>query len=186
MSPTAIGVLAVSMSMDAFVASLGQGTSEPRPSFAMTLRTGVIFGLVEALTPLIGWAAGMAAARHIAVIDHWIAFLLLAGVGAHMALQAWRDTEHTPRIRSVWATVVTAMGTSVDAMAVGVSLSFLQVNILWIALAIGATTMVMSSTGVLLGRLICARFGRIAETLGGVALVAIGTTILWQHLSGAA
>ncbi|WP_353476218.1 manganese efflux pump MntP family protein (plasmid) [Salipiger sp. H15] len=186
MSPFSIGVLAVSMSVDAFIASMGKGTAGPRPSLAMTLRTGAIFGVVEAITPLVGWLAGVAASQAVAEVDHWIAFALLAGVGIHMALQAWTRAEDAPRAASLWATVVTAIGTSIDAMAVGVSLAFLQVNILVIALAIGATTMVMSSTGLILGRYIGARFGRIAETLGGVALIAIGAMILRDHLGGAA
>lgn len=186
MSPISIGVLAVSMSIDAFIASMGKGTTEARPSLAMTLRTGAIFGVVEAITPLIGWLAGVAASQYVAQVDHWIAFTLLAGVGIHMALQAWTRDEDEPRASSLWATVVTAIGTSIDAMAVGVSLAFLQVNIFVIALAIGATTMVMSSTGLIVGRYIGVRFGRIAETVGGVALFAIGAMILWEHLSGAA
>lgn len=186
MSPISIGVLAVSMSIDAFIASMGKGTTEARPSLAMTLRTGAIFGVVEAITPLIGWLAGVAASQYVAQVDHWIAFALLAGVGIHMALQAWTREEDEPRASSLWATVVTAIGTSIDAMAVGVSLAFLQVNIFVIALAIGATTMVMSSTGLIVGRYIGVRFGRIAETVGGVALFAIGAMILWEHLSGAA
>ncbi|WP_138469084.1 manganese efflux pump MntP family protein [Poseidonocella sp. HB161398] len=183
MSPMSIGVLAVSMSVDAFIASLGKGTSAPRPDLATTLRTGAIFGVVEAVTPLLGWLAGVAASQYVAAVDHWIAFALLGGVGLHMVLQAWTRREEAPRASSFWATVATAIGTSIDAMAVGVSLAFLQVNIVLIALAIGATTMVMSSTGLLLGRFIGARFGRIAETLGGVALFAIGAMILKEHLA---
>lgn len=186
MSPISIGVIAVSMSIDAFIASLGKGTAQSRPSLALTLRTGAIFGVVEAITPLLGWLAGVAASQYVAEVDHWIAFAMLAGVGVHMALQAWTRVEDEPRAPSLGATVVTAIGTSIDAMAVGVSLAFLQVNILVIALAIGATTMMMSSTGLIVGRYIGARFGRIAEALGGLALIAIGTMILWEHLTGAA
>lgn len=186
MSPISIGVLAVSMSIDAFIASVSRGASLSRPSLAMTLRTGAIFGLIEAITPLLGWTAGVAASQYVAEVDHWIAFALLAGVGTHMALQAWTRAEADPHSHSIWATLVTAVGTSIDAMAVGVSLAFLQVNILLIALAIGATTMLMSATGLMAGRYIGMRFGRIAETLGGLALFSMGAFILWDHLSAAA
>lgn len=185
MSPISIGILAVSMSIDAFVASIGKGTTEDRPGLAMTLRTGAIFGAIEATTPLLGWLAGVAASQHVADVDHWIAFTLLAGVGTHMVLQAWTRAENDPRATTLWATIITAIGTSIDAMAVGVSLVFLQVNILVIAIAIGATTMVMSSAGLVVGRYVGSRFGRIAETLGGVALFAIGVMILCEHLSRA-
>ncbi|WP_108262063.1 manganese efflux pump MntP [Mangrovicoccus ximenensis] len=186
MSPLSIGVLAISMSIDAFVASVGKGTTEDSPGLAMTLRTGAIFGVIEAITPLLGWLAGVAASQYVAEVDHWIAFALLAGVGSHMTLQAWTRAEDEPRATSLWATVFTAIGTSIDAMAVGVSLALLQVNILVIAMAIGATTMLMSSVGLIVGRYVGGRFGRIAETLGGVALLTIGTMILLEHLSAAA
>ncbi|WP_010137286.1 manganese efflux pump MntP [Oceanicola sp. S124] len=183
MSPIAIGALAVSMSIDAFLASVGKGTAAAPPRLATTLRTGAIFGLVEAITPLLGWAAGVAASRYVARVDHWIAFALLAGVGLHMILQARSRETGTPRPSTLWATLITAVGTSIDAMAVGVSLAFLPVNILVVAMVIGATTMVMSTAGLLLGRYIGARFGRIAETLGGAALCIMGALILYQHLS---
>lgn len=185
MSPLFIGVLAISMSIDAFVASVGKGTTEDRPGLAMTLRTGAIFGVIEAITPIVGWLAGVAASQFVAEVDHWIAFALLAGVGIHMALQAWSRADDEPRSNSLGATVITAIGTSIDAMAVGVSLAFLQVNILIIAFAIGFTSMLMSSVGLIIGRYVGGRFGRIAETFGGVALFAIGSMILWEHLTAA-
>lgn len=184
MSPIAIGVLAVSMSIDAFIAALGKGAAAQRPGFGQAVRTGAIFGLVETLTPLIGWALGMAASQYVEAVDHWIAFVLLGGVGAHMALQAWTRTAEAARPSvSLWATIGTAVGTSIDAMAVGVSLAFLDVNIFAIAIAIGLATMVMSSTGVLAGRFLGLRFGRIAEALGGAALIGLGTAILVEHLA---
>ena len=185
MSPLSIGVLAISMSIDAFVASVGKGTTEDRPGLAMTLRTGAIFGVIEAITPIVGWLAGVAASQFVAEVDHWIAFALLAGIGIHMALQAWSRADDEPRSNSLGATVITAIGTSIDAMAVGVSLAFLQVNILIIAFAIGFTSMLMSSVGLIIGRYVGGRFGRIAETCGGVALFAIGSIILWEHLTAA-
>ncbi len=183
MSPVSIGVLAVSMSVDAFIASLGRGASGPRPGIGQALKTGAIFGLVEMVTPLIGWAAGMAASQHVAAVDHWIAFALLAAVGCHMILQALSPQEDKAPAATFWATIATAVGTSLDAMAVGVSLAFLEVNILVIAVAIGVATLVMSSTGVLAGRFLGRRFGRLAETFGGCALIGLGALILYEHLT---
>ena len=88
MTPLSIGVLAVSMSVDAFIASVGKGAQAKRPNFGNAIRTGAIFGVIEAITPLIGWAAGVAASQYVAAVDHWIAFALLAGVGTHIILQA--------------------------------------------------------------------------------------------------
>ena len=183
MTPISIGVLAVSMSIDAFVASVGKGAASQRPTLGHALRTGAIFGLVEAVTPIMGWAAGVVASRYVEAVDHWIAFALLSAVGVHMVLQAMTRKDSTePQLSSLWTTIATAIGTSIDAMAVGVSLAFLEVNIFVIALAIGVATMLMSSTGILAGRFLGQRFGRIAETIGGIALFGLGSMILVEHL----
>lgn len=185
MTPMSIGVLAVSMSIDAFIASLGRGANERRPNVGRAVRTGLVFGVIEAITPLIGWGAGMAASRYVESFDHWVAFVLLAGVGAHMAWQALHRHPDVPRAETgLLALIATAIGTSIDAMAVGVSLAFLNVNIFIIAAAIGFTTMMMSSAGMLVGRFLGSRFGMVIEVLGGLALIGLGATILYEHLSG--
>ncbi len=186
MSPLAITVLALSMSVDAFAVSVGRGAAIGRPPVAEALRTGAVFGVVEAITPLIGWIAGVAASRYVEAIDHWIAFALLAGVGLHMLHAAFAGGEdRPPRGRSLTVLVATAIGTSLDAMAVGVSLAFLDVNIAVIAVAIGLATFVMSSGGMLVGRVIGERCGRLAEVVAGIALCILGAAILIEHLSAA-
>lgn len=186
MSFAAIIVLAFSMSMDAFAVSVGRGAAMGRPRLAETLRTGVVFGVIEAITPVLGWAAGVAAAGYVRAVDHWIAFGLLAAVGCNMlyaALKSRGEKEEKPQGgMSFLVLIATAVGTSLDAMAVGVSLAFLEVNIVVIAVAIGIATFLMSSGGMLVGRLIGERFGRIAEGVAGVALFVLGATILYKHL----
>lgn len=187
MSPLGVLVLAFSMSVDAFAVSVGRGAAIGRPPVSEALRTGLVFGVVEALTPLAGWAAGMAASRFVASIDHWVAFALLAGVGLHMLHAAWTKADRdlaggAPASRSLLVLLATAIGTSIDAMAVGVSLAFLEVNIVVIAVAIGLATFVMSSGGMMIGRLIGSRLGRAAEALAGVALCGLGLVILFEHL----
>lgn len=186
MSPIAIGILAIGMSVDALIASIGRGAGAVRPSWAEALKTGAVFGFVETLTPLFGWLMGIAASQYVQTIDHWIAFVLLGGVGGRMALHAFQRDDEAPvagNNRSLMLLVATAVGTSIDAMAVGVSLAFLDVNIVVIALAIGAATTLMSTGGVLAGRFLGARFGRYAEILGGLALIGLGTSILYEHLT---
>jgi putative Mn2+ efflux pump MntP len=186
MSPISIAVLAIGMSIDACIASIGRGASLDRPHFGQAVRTGFVFGLVETITPLIGWTAGVAASQYVQAIDHWIAFGLLAGVGGRMVLQAFQHAPEAPkpaRNASPLVLFATAIGTSIDAMAVGVSLAFLDVNILVIALAIGASTFVMATGGMLAGRVIGLRFGRWAELIGGVALFGVGLSILVSHLT---
>jgi manganese efflux pump family protein len=190
MSYMAIIVLAISMSMDAFAVSVGRGAAMGRPRFSEALRTGVVFGIVEAITPLIGWAAGVAAAAYISAVDHWIAFGLLAVVGLNMIYSAAKggdeDDRETGTGMSFMVLIATAVGTSLDAMAVGVSLAFLDVNILVIAAAIGFATFLLSSSGMLIGRLIGGQFGRLAEGIAGIALIGLGSSILYDHLSAAA
>jgi manganese efflux pump family protein len=164
MTPLAIVLLAFSMSSDAFAAALGKGALLQRPSFGEALRTGVIFGTVEAITPVIGWAAGRAASGYIAAFDHWIAFGLLAAIGAKMIWDSIRRPEGTekPRHHSFSDLVVTAVGTSIDAMAVGVTLALLDADIVINALAIGMATFAMTTMGVLFGRFLGGRFGPLA------------------------
>jgi putative Mn2+ efflux pump MntP len=183
MSPLAIVVLAISMSVDAFAVSVGRGAALGRPRISEALRTGAVFGVIEAITPVIGWLAGVAASGIVEAVDHWIAFTLLAGVGLHMAYAAvCKAEEKVETGRSITILLATAIGTSLDAMAVGVSLAFLNVNIVVIALAIGLATFIMSSGGMLVGRLIGARMGRVAELIAGVALIGLGITIIVEHI----
>lgn len=178
-------ILAFGMSMDAFAAAIGKGASLHRPSYKEALRTGLIFGVIEALTPLIGWGVGIAASRYVMAWDHWVAFTLLFVLGARMIVEGFRQkdaTEEVPKRHGFWLLVATAVATSLDAMAVGVGLAFLQVNIVTTALAIGASTMIMASAGILLGRFLGPVMGKWAEIFGGVVLIGIGTSILVEHL----
>ena len=185
MTPIAIAILAISMSVDAFAAAIGRGASLERVRLGDAMRTGIVFGTIEAITPLIGWGAGLLAAGYITAVDHWVAFALLGLVGGRMLLEAFRrEEEAVPSARSFWMLCVTALGTSIDAMAVGVSLAFLDVNIWLIAAAIGFATFCMATGGMLAGRLLGSRMGRIAEGIGGVALILLGCSILYEHLMG--
>lgn len=178
-------ILAFGMSMDAFAAAIGKGACLQRPGLKEALRTGLIFGVIEALTPLIGWAIGIVASRYVMTWDHWIAFTLLGVLGARMIVEGFRKKDEAcevPERHGFWLLAMTAVATSLDAMAVGVGLAFLQVNIVTTALAIGASTMVMASTGILIGRFLGPVMGKWAEIFGGVVLIGIGTSILIEHL----
>jgi putative Mn2+ efflux pump MntP len=183
MTPGAIAVLSLSMSTDAFAAAVGRGAAH-RPTWRSAVRAGAVFGVIEAITPLIGWSLGLMAAGFVESVDHWIAFVLLAIGGGKMIWEASRpvsEEEALPR-SGPWALIATAVGTSIDAAAVGVGLAFLGANIWVIALSIGLTTFALTTVGMLIGRAVGARFGKIAELVGGLALIALGTTILLEHL----
>jgi len=173
------------MSTDAFAAAVGRGAVH-RPPFATAVRNGLVFGIIEGITPLIGWGLGLIAAGFVEQVDHWIAFGLLGAVGAKMLWEAFQKPDEDDGARlarnGVLALVATAVGTSIDAAAVGVGLAFIGANIWIIAASIGCTTFVATTIGMLIGKAVGARLGKVAEFLGGVALIVIGASILAEHM----
>jgi len=195
MTPASTLLLAFAMSMDAFAAAIGKGAALHKPRFLEALRTGVIFGAIEGITPLVGWALGLSAAKYVAAWDHWIAFTLLGILGLKMIFAGLREGDgeegegeapQKPGSHSFWGLALTGFATSIDAMAVGAGLAFLNVEILPTAAAIGLATTLMVTVGVMLGRLLGAVAGKRAEIAGGAVLIGIGTLILIEHLSGRA
>lgn len=190
MNLSATLILAFGMSMDAFAASIGKGAVLHKPRFSDAIRTGLIFGLIEAITPLIGWALGFFASQYIIEWDHWVAFTLLVILGGRMISEGMSSPDENSdmklRRHGLMALVCTAIATSLDAMAIGVGLAFLQVNIFHTAMAIGGATMIMVTLGMLIGRYIGPLMGKKAEIFGGVVLIGIGCNILYEHLSNVA
>ncbi|MEC4518376.1 manganese efflux pump MntP [Klebsiella pneumoniae] len=188
MNLSATILLAFGMSMDAFAASMGKGATLHKPKFSEAVRTGLIFGAIETLTPLVGWGLGMLASQFILEWNHWIAFILLVFLGGRMIVEGFRgDSDEAceaPHRHGFWLLVTTAFATSLDAMAVGVGLAFLQVSIVTTALAIGCATFIMSTLGMMVGRFIGPLLGKRAEILGGIVLIGIGSEILWSHFAG--
>ena len=189
MNPISILLLGLAMSTDAFAAALGKGAGMAKPRLREALRIGLIFGVVEAITPVIGWLLGSAASRFIEAWDHWLAFGLLAALGTHMIYKAVAgEDEAEPtegeRRHGLVSVAVTGLATSIDAMAVGVGLAFVDVNIAVVATVIGLCTFVMVTVGTMVGRVLGGMIGKRAEMAGGVILIAVGATILYEHLSG--
>ncbi|WP_296206757.1 manganese efflux pump MntP family protein [Psychrobacter sp. UBA3480] len=190
MNPIALLLLALSMSTDAFSVAISKGASLKNPRFTEAFRMGVIFGTIEAITPIIGWLIGHSAtsfidASFIEAWDHWVAFVILFALGLHMLYEGMKpsdETEAAPSRHSFFKLALTAFGTSIDAMAVGVSLAFVKVNILLAAGLIGLATTVMVTLGVMLGKVLGSLIGHRAEIFGGVMLIAIGAWILLSHL----
>lgn len=192
MSPLSILLIGLAMSTDAFAAAVGKGAAMRRPRFADALRAGLIFGAVEAITPLVGWLIGHAASHYVASFDHWIAFGLLGVLGLHMIVAGLKPEPpdeiahlHAARHGRFWSLAMTGLATSIDALAVGIGLAFLDVHIGVVAAVIGLCTTVMVTVGVMLGRALGAMAGKRAEIVGGVILILVGSTILYEHLSGA-
>ena len=186
MNPLSTVLLALAMSSDAFAAAVVKGAALHRPHWREAVRAGLIFGSIEATTPIVGWALGSLAAIYVEAWDHWIAFGLLAGLGAKMIWEGFQaaDTpvEDRPTRHAFWMLALTGLATSIDAMAIGVGLAFLDVRILPVAATIGLTTFLLVTAGVLLGRVLGVVVGKRAEIVGGIVLVGIGTAILVEHL----
>lgn len=189
MHPISILLLSIAMSTDAFAAAVGKGAAMHKPHFPEALRAGIIFGAIEGTTPVVGWLLGLTAATYITAWDHWIAFTLLGVLGLHMIHAGLKPeigavtTSITRRRDGFWSLAATGFATSIDAMVIGVSLAFLDVDITVVALAIGLTTLVMVTAGIMVGRILGSLAGKRAEIVGGLLLIAIGATILYEHLS---
>jgi len=182
---TVLGI-AVALAMDALAVALAAGVSLKTVSFRQTFRLAWHFGLFQALMPVIGWGGGLTVRSYIEQYDHWIAFGLLALVGGNMLKEAFEknDGQHRHRDPTRGLTMVMlATATSIDALAVGLSLSMLNVSIWMPAAVIGVVALVFTAAGMHIGRLISSapRFSNYAEAGGGIVLFVIGFKILHDH-----
>lgn len=177
-------LIALGVSADAFAVALGKGLHMRTLNIRHAVVIAVAFGAAQAVMPLVGWALGTRFADSIVSVDHWIAFGLLAVIGAKMIWEAVRpgedDAVDTDSL-DLRELALLALATSIDALAVGISLAFLDVQIVGAVALIGATTAVIAFVGVVVGRRVGARFGRPAEILGGLVLIGIGTSIVLEH-----
>lgn len=181
-----IFLIAVSLAMDAFAVSVSTGIAVPGFGPRQAARIGAWCGFFQFTMPLVGWSLGSSVKVYIEFIDHWIAFGLLAFIGGGMIRQALSgDQGEALADLSVKRLFLLALATSIDALAVGVTLAFDEsVNILFSAAVIGAVAFVLSMVGGLLGRRLGVLFQRRATLAGGVILAGIGIKILIEHLSG--
>jgi len=177
-------LIAVGMAMDAFAVSLGIGTTRqaslPRPIFRLSFH----FGLFQFFMPILGWLAGNTIASLISRFDHWVAMGLLTFVGVRMirsGLDPESETYRSDPSRGGML-VMLSVATSIDAFAIGLSLSMLQVDILLPSVVIGVVTAGLSLTGLLIGHKLGTKFGKRMEILGGVILIGIGLRVLITHL----
>ena len=182
-----IFLIAVSLALDAFAVSVSSGISVPGFRWKDAVRMGVYFGLFQFAMPLIGWFLGSSVNTYIEAVDHWIAFGLLALIGGRMVWGARGgecELESGPTELSHRRLTLLAVATSIDALAVGVSMAFMNVDIFWSSAVIGAVAFTLSVVGGLAGRRLGCLFQKRAETVGGLVLIGIGVKILIEHLSG--
>jgi len=184
-----IAVIALGLAMDAFAVSVTIGAVYKKPGIGHAFRTALTFGGFQAAMPVIGWLTGMTVRKFIQDYDHWVAFCLLAAIGCKMIyesfkikrVQSGKMTDSNPlRISMLLAL---AVATSIDAFAVGITLSFLLTGSMAITvIIIGAVTFVLSYAGVYIGKNFGYFFANRIEALGGLVLLGIGTKILLEHL----
>lgn len=181
MAKTELFLLAIALSMDAFATSVVKGLEAGGENGVLALKLAFAFGFFQALMPLFGYLLGMQFLPIIAPIDHWVAFLLLGGLGINMAFE--RDEENTKAKPITWTEIGTlAIATSIDALVVGITLSTISKSIFVEIGVIGCVTAVVSFVGCKLGYFFGKTLGRKARIFGGTLLVFIGLKILLEHI----
>ncbi|NLF40733.1 manganese efflux pump [bacterium] len=176
--------IALGLSMDAFAVSVSSGVTARRFHLRHGLLLGTFFGGFQALMPVVGWLAGIGLRSYITAFDHWIAFGLLAVIGGKMIYESFvldEDGKHQGSATELATLLVLSIATSIDALAVGLSLCMLRVAIIKPAVVIGIVTFILSFTGVYVGVRVGHWFEKKIEVAGGVILIVIGVKILLQH-----
>ena len=177
-------LIAISLAMDAFAVSICKGLSMKKMDWKKAIIIGLYFGLFQGGMPLIGYLLGVGFEESIKFIDHWIAFVLLAFIGGNMIKEALskNDEDEVDDKVDFKTMIVLAIATSIDALAVGVTFAFLNVNIILAVSLIAIITFIISCIGVKLGNVFGDKYEKKAEFAGGVVLVLIGLKILLEHL----
>ena len=179
-------LIALGLAMDAFAVSLGIGTSDQSNNPRARFRLAFHFGWFQAMMPVIGWLAGRTVATYISTFDHWVAFALLAYIGINMIrsglkLEVNSYASDPSRGKTL---IILAVATSIDALAVGLSMAMLKVDIILPSVIIGIVAALLSTMGLFIGNKLGEKFGKRMEIIGGVILIAIGIRVVLSHLLG--
>jgi putative Mn2+ efflux pump MntP len=183
-----LGALGLGLSVDAFAAAVCKGAATTaRPRLGEAFRIGIVFGIFEAVMPAIGWLIGRGVTTWFNAYGSRVAFALLAGVGGHMIWAAFHEddeaeAEEKPRGGGLFTVAATAVATSLDALAVGVSIAVLGISLVATCLTTLTVTTIVATAGVIIGHRAGVWLGRYAEIGGGAVLLLIGCGILGQHL----
>ncbi|MCI5533345.1 MAG: manganese efflux pump MntP family protein [Firmicutes bacterium] len=183
-----IFMIGVGLSMDAFAVAICKGLNMRKLDKVQTLVIAFFFGGFQALMPFVGWLLGKQFEAYITSFDHWIAFVLLAFIGGKMIWDVFKGDDKDESCCEEGAKLdvkelfMLAIATSIDALAVGISFAFLQVNIVSAITLIGCTTFVISAAGVFIGHKFGSKYEDKASLAGGIILILIGLKILLEHL----
>jgi putative Mn2+ efflux pump MntP len=179
-------LIGIGLAMDSFAVSLGVGTGQSLTTRRSKLRLALHFGVFQTLMTALGWLAGHTIVHIISAFDHWVAFGLLFFVGVRMIRAGFHPERETYRSdpSKGGLLVLLSLATSMDALAVGLSMAMMGSPVILPALVIGVVTFGMSLVGLFWGYQLGQRFGKRMEIVGGVILIAIGLRVLWTHLVG--
>ncbi len=186
MEPVSMMMIAFGLSMDAFAVACINGLCTAEKKYPYALKVGLYFGFFQGAMTLIGYISAIFFKSYITKVDHWVAFILLAGIGVHMIWQAYHQKEISCDIRNVdshRALLTFSIATSIDALAIGVSLAILNVNIPIVSAVIAFTTFCLSFFGVIIGKRFGQHLGNKTDYIGGFTLILIGLKILMEHIA---
>jgi putative Mn2+ efflux pump MntP len=184
MSFISIFLIALALSMDAFSVAMALGAAGRGHSSGTVIRLATAFGLFQFVMPIVGWLLGKTIVSYIADYDHWIAFGPLTVVGIRM-IKAYFDRDEKERLKDPtkgWSLLILSIATSIDALAVGVSLAFFDVNIYYASAVIGIVCFTITAVGMIFGKALSRILGKKAVLLGGIVLIGIGIKIVVEHM----
>jgi putative Mn2+ efflux pump MntP len=187
MSFISIFLIALALSMDAFSVAIALGAARSKLNSYAALRLATAFGIFQFIMPILGWLLGKTVVSYISDYDHWIAFALLVIVGLRM-IKEYFDKDEKERTKDPtkgWSLLMLSIATSIDALAVGVSLAFkdiFDVNIYYASAVIGVICFIITALGMIFGKALSRILGKKAVLLGGIVLIAIGIKIVVEHM----
>ena len=177
--------IAIGLAADCFAVSLSGSITLTTTSFLQVFRASLAFGLFQGLMPVLGWLAGLTVVEFVADYDHWLAFALLVFVGGRMIWQSFHSRDGNGRnvdITRGFLLLTLAIATSIDALALGLTFAFIEIDIMVASLTIGVVAFIATAIGFLLGRKVGSFIGKRAETIGGIVLIGIGLKVLLEHM----
>ena len=184
MSFISIFLIALALSMDAFSVAIALGAAGRGHASAAVLRLATAFGVFQFVMPVLGWLLGKTVVSYISDYDHWIAFALLLIVGLRM-IKEYFDKDEKERTKDPtkgWSLLVLSIATSIDALAVGVSFAFFDVNIYYAGAVIGVVCFIITALGMIFGKALSRVLGRKAVLIGAIVLIGIGIKIVIEHM----
>ena len=176
-------LISIGLAMDAFAVSVCKGLAMKKMSWKKAIIIGLYFGAFQAIMPTIGFFLGTTFERFITNVDHWVAFILLVGIGINMVKEAFdKESENKNDNVDVKTMLVLSIATSIDALAIGITFACLKIHIVMSVITIGLITFIISVIGVKIGNRFGHKYEKKAEIMGGVILILLGIKILLEHL----